>query len=518
MTDKIINTFQQRRQLEQAIVDLAQTNNELELTEAARQIAHNFPLELVLNGLVKHLDTPNSQVRGGLGHLAALLPSEAVTPVLRNAVANRQNSPQMRFTALTIAQRFLGVELPTALTDDIQNSDDVALQSLREAIEEGQRNRHILIEYVTQMQQHDEEIAFMVLQALERIVPTDQVALLRLLAQDSRSRVAKAALGRLERLASTEGAALRALYTLQFTLPPELSSQVERIVRKYQFTGKRYTPSDSTGWRALLGPAEPNGSQVVWFVKPPTPPAAGVLLSFTLNLGVGILQFFASDAMDATVLPDPRPIGQLVAVTTDRGASTVLLEAPFDYGRWLVGLALPPHFSNAATANGATQALPPEYTLYNDLLWQFAPPQVEASVQAYFNPQPSEPVPGTSAHLIEYAEQLFAHPAMEHWAVQGRALLLVMQRNGTPPPHLPTAEIVTVLLREMAKWPESASLLVALERGLRAQAGWLYYAGNQELAHYAQLLAEEMPRLSITQNPVLAQMLTLGLRLSGKTA
>lgn len=512
MTDKIINTFQQRRQLEQAIADLAQTNNELELTEAARQIAHNFPLELVLNTLLKHLDTPNSQVRGGLGHLAALLPSEAVTPVLRNAVANRQNSPQARFTALTIAQRFLGVELPTTLTDDIHNSDDVALQSLREAIDEGRRNRHILIEYVTQMQQHDEEIAFMVLQALERIAPVEQVELLRLLGQDSRSRVAKAALGRLERLAATESKALQALYTLQFTLPSELSSQVTRMVRKLQFTGKRYSPVSATGWRALLGPAEPNGSQTVWFIKPPTPPAPGALLSFSLNLGAGLLQFFASDAMDASMLPDPRPIGQLVAVTTDRGASTVLLEVPFDYGRWLVATALPAHYANAT--NPATQALPPEYTLYNDLLWQFDPPQVEESVQAYFMAAEPGKTPGDNTHLSEYAQQLFAHPVMEQWAVQGRALLLVMQRNSPPAANLPSAEVVTVLLREMAKWPESASLLVALERGLRAQAGWLHFAGSHEQAHHAHVLAAQTPTLPLAQNPVLAQMLTLGLRLT----
>jgi hypothetical protein len=81
MTNKIINTFQQRRQLEQAVADLAQV---------VRAIAHAFPHELILPLLVKHLDTPNGQIRGGLGHLAALLPAEEVLSALRSVAANHR--------------------------------------------------------------------------------------------------------------------------------------------------------------------------------------------------------------------------------------------------------------------------------------------------------------------------------------------------------------------------------------------------------------------------------------------
>jgi len=80
----------QGRQLEQAVADLAQTNNEAELAQAARAIAHTFPHKLILNLLVKHLDTPNGQIRGGLGHLASLLPAEEVLPALHNVAANRR--------------------------------------------------------------------------------------------------------------------------------------------------------------------------------------------------------------------------------------------------------------------------------------------------------------------------------------------------------------------------------------------------------------------------------------------
>lgn len=515
MTDNIINTFQQRRQLERALADFANTHNEVELTEVARHIAHTFPVDLVLPFLLKHLDTDNSQVRGGLGHLAALLPSETVAPALRNAAANRQNSPQARLTALTIAQRFLGLDLPTALTDDLNNSDDVALQSLREAVEEGRRNRHVLLEYVTQMQQHPEEIAFLVMGALERLDPGDRVELLRLLAQDQRPAVAQEALRRLEQLVNSEasGAALRALYILQFALPAALAPQIERTVRKLQFSGKRYIPPSPTGWRALLGPAEPNGSQAIWLLRcPDEPTEPGVLLSFVVNLGAGVLQFFASEQMERTLLPDPKPVGQLVAVMTDRGVSTVLLEAPFDYGRWLVAQILHLHRTQAAA-----QALPAEYTLYSDLIWQFASPQVADEVKRYLQKPSAGEQPVLDLERLDYcARRLFEHPVMEHWAVQGRALLLVMQRSVRPQPSLPVEEIVNALLRDMGKWPEGNALLLALERGLRAQAGWLHHAGNPELAGYAQLLADQIEAMPVAQNPVLGRMLALGLYLSGK--
>jgi hypothetical protein len=231
-----------------------------------------------------------------------------------------------------------------------------------------------------------------------------------------------------------------------------------------------------------------------------------------LNLGAGVLQFFASEQMEQSLLPDAKPLGQLVAVMTDRGASTVLLEAPFDYGRWLVAQVLHLHRTQATA-----QPLPVEYTLYNDLLWQFAAPQVADEVKRYLQKPAAGERPALDLErLDDCARQLFDHPVMEHWAVQGRALLLVMQRSVRPQPSLPVEEIVNVLLRDIAKWPEGNALLLALERGLRAQAGWLHYAGNPELARYAQVLADQIEQMPVAQNPVLGRMLALGLRLSGK--
>ncbi|MCX6045485.1 MAG: hypothetical protein NT075_10255 [Chloroflexi bacterium] len=508
MTDKIINTFQQRRQLEQAITDFAQTQTETELASAARHIVHTYPADLVLTLLLKHLDTGDSQVRGGLGHLAALLPPEEIATALRTFVANRQHSAAARVTAALIAERFLSLELPSALMSDLHNSDEIAFQSLREALAVGQRDRHVLLEYVTQMQQLGEEIALMVLNLLGRVPASDQIEILRLIAQDHRPHIGKEAVTRLEHLTSSEAeqAAMRALHTLQFTLPHDLSTQIERALRKLRFSGKRYAQPSSEQWRALLSPADVNGTQSIWLLKmPATPTTTGVLLGFVFNLGQGIVHFFGSEMMERSVLPDLQTIGSLVPVATDDGGTAVLLEVPFDYGRWLLAKALEFHRS------GKAQPLTGEYTLYNDLMWQFDAPQVDEQVQLFFQANANAKfVDGET--LDRYATTLLAHPIMEEWKLQNRSLLQATRPNASVAATLPATGVVAMLLHELEKWPENRVLVNALEIGLRAQASWLYYRGESESAEQAHILADQMQHLPLSQNPLLARMLADGVQ------
>jgi hypothetical protein len=512
MTGKIIN-FQQRRQLEQAIAELARTGNELELVEAARQIVHRFPAETVLAALLKHLDTADSQLRGGLGHVAALLPSDEAAAALRSAAANRQQPPLARMTAAAIAQRFLGVELPAALTQDIRGDDDAAFQSLQEAIGEGKRNRHVLLEYVEQMRQMDEEIAFLVLDALQRLPPPDRVELLRLIAQDLRPRVASAALSALEGLAGGEAsaAALRSLYTLQFVLPQELRAQADRSLRKLRMAGRSYTPPSPAGWRALLSPADPNGVQTIWLLRMPEGNAQlGALLGFSLNMELGILRFFGSETVDRTALPDRQPAGSLVTVRNDGGATMVLVETPFDVGRWLVS-----QVGNAHLAGEPRQPLPPEYQLYNDVLWEFAPPVVDDTITSIWSAA-AAPVLPEPASLQRDTQVIFAQPAMAHWEVQSNAILQALPVAARPAPDLPLAERVAALVRAISQWPESAALPPALARGLRGQALWFQITGQPQLAQQAKTLAGVLPRLPLTENPVLAHMLAASLQRKNK--
>ncbi len=500
MTDKIINTFQQRRQLEQAVADLAQTNNEVELAQAARTIAHGFPHDLILPLLVKHLDTPNGQIRGGLGHLAALLPAEEVLPALRSVAANRRLAPQARLTAASIAQRYLGTELPGALLSDLTDTQEIAFQSLREALDEAQRNRHVLLEYVTQMAEHGEEIASMVMGLLDRVAPAERIDLLRLIAQDSRPRVAQEALGRLEGLVSEPGA-LRALHTLQFVLTDALKQQAERALRKARFGGKPYQPPATDQWRALLSPADPNGGQSVWLLRRlQSNEERGVLLGFAWNELLGVTHFFGAETLDKTLLPPQQTIGQLVTVTMDSGHTATMLEAPFDYGRWLLQRAL----THTPVAQETAEARS-EYKLYNDWLWQFAAPQVEDWLRDLWN-LAAAPEKLDSATLTRYTAALFQHPVMATWQLRNWALFPVAYQN-----HLPMQEVVTALLTQIAQSTDSGPLTAALAAGLRAQAGWLHIAKQAELAHYAHQLAQQLPQLPINENPVLTHLLTSAL-------
>lgn len=509
MTNTIIN-FQQRRQLEEALARLAHIESEAQLREAVRQIAHTFPADVVTPALLRWLDTPDSQLRGGLGHLAALLPHEAITAALRNFAGDRRNAPVARMTAMTIAQRHLGVEFSATLVGDLSHSDDAAFQSLLDAISEGKRNRHVLLEYVMQMRELGEEVAFLVLDALQRTAPGDRVELLRLIAQDSRPAIASAALAALAALSATDAGvqAARALHTLSFTTPPDLAHAAERSARKLGMAGHRHTPASPSGWRALLSPAEPNGNQTIWIVQDPQPEATTcALLGFTVHLGVGIVHFFGSETIDASVLPKRHALGEMFAVQEDNGRHAVLLEAPFDYGRWLVLSAL-----RAQLALSPPRPTPGEYQLYNDLLWQFAEPQLEAPLALQWAaPSPDAALPDAET-LTAATVALFAHPVMADWAYAGGAILQATPAPARPDPALPVAELVPILLREIARWPESSALSPTLERALRAQAAWLQLAGETATAAHARLLAAAMPTLPIAQNPVLAQMLTAGLQ------
>jgi hypothetical protein len=519
MSDKIINTFQQRRQLAQELADLAQTTSEAELLDAVRRMARSYPSDLLAAALVKQLDTSNSQVRGGLGHLATLLPPEEIAPALRSAAANRQHSPQTRVTAALLLERFLGESVPPALLGDLSQSNEVAFQSLREAVDEGRRNRHIFLEYVTQMHQAGEPVVYMVMELLERLPPADRVELYRLIALGERPGPARMALQRLERLATVdrELTAARALHSLQFTLPPETAAQVERALRKLAFAGARYTPPPATGWRALLSPVDVSGSYSLWLVQMPSAgQSEGVLMGLVLNATQGIVQAFASETMPAEQLPRPHAEGQLVSVRTDNGGVAVLLEAPWDFCRWRLLAIQAMHWQGAQT-----RPMPGEYQLYQDRIWEFAAPQPDLALAVYFQEDAANALsdlPVSLDELDDAATELLAHPAMTGWGLHHRLFLQTFASASNALANLPLDELAAYLLRALAQRPESAQLAASWAAGLRAQAAWLHIAGNLESAHRAHLLARSLSALPLNEHPFIARLVANSLRATGMGA
>ncbi len=488
MADNIINTFQVRRRLAQALEELERTENEAEMAAAARAIVHGYPAEMVLAALVKLLDTASSQQRGGLGHMAALLPKEEVVPALRAVAANRRQSPRARVTAALLLERFLGETLPGGLMSDLQDTNEVAFESLREALDEGRRNRHVLLEYVTQMRQTETAVAFMVMDMLERVGGGERVELLRLIAQDDRRPVAENALRRLEQLGTP--AAARALATLQWTLPPGPAQQAERSARKLRFTGVTAPEPSRAGWRALLGLAEPSGIQSVWLVRmPPVPSGFGVLLGFVVGRHAGMVQMFGSETMPLEGLPGAQPVGQMLTAELGGGRRAVLLEAPFEYGRWLVQEAVQAHLDGRAA-----QPLPSEWQLYNDLLGEFGRAQAPEELADLF--VEDAPVELNDEEMAAAAQTLLSHAAFALWINAGRS-----RRDRPAPPQA----LVQMALKELARSKEGEALRSALAEGLRLQAAWLRLEGDPA-AEQARQLAATLAATPLDRHPLAAQV------------
>lgn len=507
MSDNVIQDFQQRRQLDTAIDEMVNTKTEIALVEAARDIQRTFPAALVLPALLRRLETQNSQLRGGLARLAVLLPREETASALRQYTANRHNPSQGRAAAAMILERFLDESVSPALVSDLHDSNDAAFQSLVEAVEEGKRNRHVLHEYVTQMQTYGDEIASLVMQSLDRLPAADRVDLLRLISQDDRPRVAADALKRLILLAeSTVPLAGRALYTLQVALPPATVAPIERTLRKLQFRGLGYQPPTPEGWRALLAPADPSGHMMVWLVHmPDTHGRDGFLAGVLVHLLHGIVYSIFVDQVDPKHVPPPASIGQLTSVPMEAGAA--VLEVPLDVGRWLVQQALAAHWDGRAQ-----RRLAGEFKLYNDLFWQFAAPKAEPALAALLATAEADAARSISVDDAQkLTTELMAHPAMYAWTLPG--LAMVEAALGDTKFKLEGArhEMVGLLLGLLDSPETRKELLPMLALGLRMQALWFHLAGEVRLAQHAQSLSVALLVLPVRQNPLLAKMLDSGI-------
>ncbi len=516
MTDGIIHSFQKRRQLESDLAALATTRTEAELTRSALAIVRDYPVNMVLGALGKQLGVAGSQLRGGLGQIYARLPAAEAAPALRAVVADRTRTPQERTTAALLLERYLNEAVSPALLSDLAGVDDVAFQSLLEGVEEGRRNRHVLLEYVTQMQQHLTEVAYMVLGMLDRLPPNDSVDLLRLIAQDERPQVAHAALERLVALAAKDDGALRALHTLTLTLPPKAAAQAERAQRKLQFSGRRWRPHDTDAWRALISPSDAAGYFSVWLVRRPSPPPVaggepeedGVLLGFVFNLTAGVVQFSGHTELDAAALPADEAIGRTVVVKTATGPQMLLVTALFDTGRALLQLALAVHFAQEQPA-----PLSDDYKLWNDLIWEFESPHLQEAEQHLWDaPLPGAEETAPSERLAESAIRLLAHPVMESWTVWGSRFwsALYPVEAKMPTQSGPVRGIAEVMLQRLSQSPDQAQMQQMLTFSLRVQALWFHVAGEPQLAEDALLHARWSGVLPFSQNVLLEEMLLLG--------
>lgn len=509
MSDKIVNTFQARRKLQDDLTSLADTASEAELLAKVRAIAQSYEPLLILSTLSKFLDHQSSQLRGGLGRLATLLPHDETVTVLRKEAANRQNPTQARLTAALILERFLQAELAPGLMSDLKDPETVVMQSLQEALTESHENRYILLEYVRQMRQENEQVAFQVMELLGRLDPADQTELLRLIAYDMRSTVAQNAIERLGLIRQGEVAqrAALALFTLQENLAPDLAQLAERSLRKLRFTGVRFQPEPLEGWRALITPSSLDGSQDLWFVQGRTRQRENVLIGLRINAGGGVLDTFGSEAVDPQYLPPARPVGDLVSIAITSGPPTVFLEVPVDYARWRLQQAVQVHWQQAQP-----QPLPDEYTFYNPYLFRAEPATLPADLDELFRSGPAL-WQKSRQRLEEIGAILLRHPAMAGWFFQNSRMLDALSRLPENPDSAAIGQAVKRLKQELFTAQIEEALRREIQAGLLAQAGWLAISGHPQHAQHAVLQAEGFNHLAAADHPLLGMMLEIGLLL-----
>jgi len=506
MSDKIVNTFQARRQLNEELSGLSETQSESELLARVRAIAHGYEPLLILSTLTKFLDNSNSQVRGGLGRLATLLPYDETVVVLRKEAANRQNPTQTRLTAAMILERFLQAELAPGLMSDLKDPETVVMQSLQEALAEGHENHYILLEYVRQMRQENEQVAFQVMELLGRLDAADQPALLRLIAYDMRAGVAQSALERLGaiRQGAPAQAAAQALHTLQHNLSPALAQIAERTLRKLRFAGIRYQPAPLEGWRALITPSTLDGSQDLWFLCQTERENDNLLIGLRINASAGLLDTFGSEAVEVQHMPQPKGVGELVSISLTGGVTTVFMEAPMAYARWRLQAAVDAHWRRAQP-----QPLPDEYTFYNPYLFASEATELPADLQTLFASGPAL-WQESHARLAEVATILLRHPAMAGWFIQNRRMLETL-RSLPADDSEAVAQAIGTFKQALFIPQIEQSLRAEVQAGLLAQAGWLAIAGHPQHAQHAVLLAEGFNHLAVAEHPLMEMMLEIGL-------
>lgn len=490
---KIITTFQRRLDITSALRSLGDTTNELDLRRLAHQLAEQYGDEAI-GPLIALLDTASPQLRGGLGHVAALLDRSKIVPALRAAAYNRALSDQARIAAITILERFLGVEPEPDMYAGMSAPEEIALYSLREALAEAQSERLVLVEYLEQLAQEPPDVLLTMVRAAKRLEGADGVEMLRLFAQDPLPLAAEEAIQALG--SRSEPEAVAALQQLLFTLPPALQPQAERSLQKLRLRGvpaptRRPPPAEA---RCLAGAPDAQGHQILWFVLPNPQDRNVALLSLLISGSHGVTQAVANLHAAASVLPPQQPVGYVHSWPPEEQQKDLLLEAPFDYGRRRV--------ADALVVNWQAQQPPPlVYRVLNPLLWSWEPPATADLPDPIARPDPR------LGHLLR-------HPAFgSRWFVLTPDLYALAQRfMAAQEPLEPQAvdRELTALVQRLAADQALVNTLAARFLALRE---WLALAGATAAADEAWLAATTLPRAPL-ELPVLPHLALLGLRLA----
>lgn len=449
---KVLTGLLERRALEQAYAELGCTTDPGAQSLRAQEIAaHGLA---ALPQLLSLLDTPDPQLRGGLGQVARLLPREQVVAALRGAAISPERSDQARIAAATLLERYLGEPVDDILATGLRNPQAAAEQSVAELSAAMDGEPLAIVEYLDQLAQQPADVMDMILDAAGSAPPGPHPAtLLRMLAQLPDQRVARRAIDALSRMRTP--AACRALASLAPNLPPALSSLAERGMRKLRFSGVSDTadhdpkrePWVAPGltWRLLLSPVDASGTQFLWFIGQQEAQQRGIVFTVLVLDPYGVVD--ASGALDAAGLRgrEKKHADMVHEFLGDGKAARLnLVEAPLSTGYRALREALQLNWASGT-------AVPVSYRLFSPLIWLGAD---RAAMEAT---EPVEPAAGefTQSDL----NGLLADPRFFGWFALNPANVPVL-----PP-------------------------MASFARRYRAMGRWLALAGEDRTARLASTLA-----------------------------
>jgi len=456
--EKVILGFGERLALENEVRALTDATSAFDLERRARELAQKG--DKVLNALLRHLDTHDAQMRGGLGLTAQHMDPMLIIPALRRVVISGQRSDDARVTAAMILQRYLDVELDPALTQTLPDSSEVARQSATEALALAEDEPMVMVEYADQLLDESDEVIGTVLDVLMDMENPKRAGLLMVIASYAGSAVVAHILPTLGTIRHPDS--LYALLVLSHLVEPALRSAVERQVRKLQFAGVR--PDTTTSLRVLWSPINAQGQSLLWVIRHHPQSADADFLALMLHDELGIIHAEARMQMDPNELPQPAPKGHVHGIHT-AGSPYVLrmLELDPEQGRDMVDAAV-------VLLREQDIPWPGELVVFGHWLWG---DKIRKHALAGTH---TLPVPASSALAPDF-QDLLKHPLFASWAWDVPDLQHLLQREDVSFAVEKRSDAHQAISERLVTW-EAGNVARRLEQ----QALWLTLADEIETA------------------------------------
>jgi hypothetical protein len=480
-SQKIITKLRERRQIEADMRELLTARSDLDLQRQAQEIASLG--SQVIPTIIGNLDQADARMLAAMGVVSTFLDHDEITAALRQAVLHPQRTDHGRIAAMTILERFLHQPPDDDLLTSLRDPQGMAVASLDDVLDQAERNRTILIQYIEELDQQEPDVVLAIVRSLRELgSQSDElgqarraVEPLHMMAQDVREEIAAEALRALGTIRLPE--AVRALQALVAGVDSALQPLAERLLRKLQFSGVKVAPLPvpDPGWRALVSPVDGLGQQSVWFIQENRVTAHAQFLNILLSDRGGAFEAVGHSHVPVAMLPPSRPVGYLHDIAQPDGSGAmIMLEAPFDLGRRLVREALGHNRESQIPVAGPLRLLSP-------WLWGYAGADL---LPARVLPD----LPARSESLAVTAERLLEHPAFLTWNVRSDTTL---QAAAEALRH-PGWDLEVWVRRLTTEFFGEPAVTRVLRSRLIAMSEWLMLSGDEDLARLALAAANKL--------------------------